>query len=58
MFNKKEENKFHAVEFMRKVRTELTEQFLQDKQKYLKYLKKVMQDFKKRQMEAYNQQVI
>lgn len=40
---------FHAVDFMRQVRSELTEQFLQDKQKYFEYLKQVMLDFKLRQ---------
>ena len=40
---------FHAVDFMRQVRSELTEQFLQDKQKYFDYLKQVMDDFKLRQ---------
>lgn len=40
---------FHAVDFMRKIRSELTEQFLQDKQKYFDYLKRVMDDFKLRQ---------
>ncbi len=47
--NKQTENEFHAVEFMRQVRSELTEQFLQDKQKYFDYLKKAMKDFKLRQ---------
>jgi len=40
---------FHAVDFMRQVRSEMTEQFLQDKQKYFDYLKRVMEDFKLRQ---------
>ncbi len=40
---------FHAVDFMRQVRSELTEQFWQDKQKYFDYLKRVMEDFKLRQ---------
>ena len=40
---------FHAVDFMRQVRSELTEQFLQDKQKYFDYLKQAMEDFKLRQ---------
>ncbi len=40
---------FHAVDFMRQVRSELTVQYLQDKQKYLDYLKRVMEDFKARQ---------
>ena len=31
---------FHAVDFMRQVRSEMTEQFLQDKQKYFDYLSK------------------
>jgi len=37
---------FHAVDFMRQVRGELTEQFSQDRQQYLDYLKKAMEDFK------------
>ena len=40
---------FHAVDFMRQVRSELTEQFLQDKQKYFDYLKQAMENFKLRQ---------
>ena len=47
--NKNTTADFHAVEFMRQVRSELTEQFLQDKQKYLDYLKRAMDDFKLRQ---------
>lgn len=52
--NKKTEKEFHAVDFMRQVRSELTEQFLNDKQKYLDYLKKTMEDFKLRQKKAYS----
>ncbi len=51
--NKQTKKEFHAVEFMRQVRSELTEQFLQDKQKYFKYLKQAMEDFKLRQQKAY-----
>jgi len=51
--NKIKEKQFHSVEFMRQVRSELTEQFLQDKQKYFDYLKKAMEDFKLRQKKAY-----
>jgi len=40
---------FHAIDFMRQVRSELTEQFLIDKQKYFDYLKRVMEEFKLRQ---------
>jgi len=47
--NKNTTADFHAVDFMRQVRSELTEQFLQDKQKYFDYLKHVMEDFKIRQ---------
>lgn len=47
--NKNTTADFHAVDFMRQVRSELTEQFLQDKQKYFDYLKQVMEDFKTRQ---------
>ena len=52
--NNKTDEEFHAVEFMRQVRTELTEQFAQDKQKYLEYLRKSMQDFKRKQEKAYS----
>ena len=52
--NKKNEEEFHAVDFMRQVRAELTEQFLNDKQTYLDYLKKAMDDFKLRQKKAYS----
>jgi len=38
---------------MKKVRSELTQQFLHDKQKYLEYLKQAMEDFKLRQKKAY-----
>ena len=54
--NKKMDKEFHAVEFMRQVRSELTEQFLKDKQKYLEYLKKTMDEFKLRQEYASRQQ--
>lgn len=40
---------FHAVEFMREVRNELTEMYLKDKQNYLDYLKKALEDFKNTQ---------
>lgn len=52
--NKKTDQEFHAVDFMRQVRAELTEQFLQDKQKYKDYLKQAMEDFKLRQKKAYS----
>jgi len=50
--NKQIDGEFNAVEFMRKVRSELTEQYLQDKQKYMELLKKVMEDFKHRQKKS------
>lgn len=50
--NKKADKEFHAVEFMKQVRSELTALFLQDRQKYLEYLKKTMEDFKLRQQKA------
>lgn len=46
--NKNTTADFHAVDFMRQVRSELTEQFLQDKQKYFDYLKRAMEEFKLR----------
>lgn len=51
--NKTTENEFHAVDFMRQVRSEMTEKYLQDKEQYLEYLKKAMEDFKLRQEKAY-----
>ena len=47
--NNNENKEFHAVDFMRQVRSELTEQFLKDKQKYLDYLHQVMAEFKQKQ---------
>lgn len=43
------EKEFHAVDFMRKIRSEMTEQFSNDRKKYLEYLKKAMEDFKLKQ---------
>ena len=51
--NKKSEKEFHAVDFMRQVRSELTQQFLHDKKQYLAFLKKSMEDFKLRQKKVY-----
>ena len=50
----KDKQDFHAVEFMRQVRNELTELFLKDRQKYLDYLKQTMADFKQKQKSAYS----
>ena len=47
-------NKFHSVDFMREVRSELTEQFLQDKKKYFDFLKQSMEDFKLRQKQLHS----
>jgi hypothetical protein len=52
--NKQKEKEFHAVDFMRQVRNELTEEFLHDKLKYLEYLKQSMEDFKLRQKKAFH----
>jgi hypothetical protein len=52
--NKTIETDFHAVDFMRKVRSELTEQFSKYKKEYLDYLKKAMEDFKLRQKKVYS----
>lgn len=46
---------FRAVDFMRKVRRELSEKYLQNKEQYMEDLKKAMEDFKCRQKKAYNQ---
>lgn len=50
------ETEFHAVDFMRKVRLELSEKYLQDKEQYMRDLKTAMEDFKRRQKKAYSQQ--
>ena len=43
---------FKAVDFMREVRNELSEEFLKDKKAYLKSLKNVMADFKLKQIKS------
>jgi hypothetical protein len=52
--NNIDNKEFHSVEFMRKVRAELTELFLKDKEKYLDYLKEAMADFKAKQKVAHS----
>ncbi len=54
--NKAIEGEFHAVDFMRQVRSDLSEKYFHDKEQYLKDLKKAMEDFKRRQEKAYSQQ--
>jgi hypothetical protein len=53
--NKSNEKEFHAVEFMRQVRNELSEKYLHDKVQYLEDLKNAIADFKSRQEKAYSQ---
>jgi len=48
----KVKKEFKTVEFMREVRNELSEEFLNDKKKYLKGLKDAMINFKRRRMKA------
>ena len=43
---------FKAVEFMREVRNELSEEFLKDKKKYLKSLKDAMSNFELQQIKG------
>lgn len=52
--NKNITTEFHAVDYMRQIRTKLTTKYLQDKTKYLEYLKRAMEDFKLRQKKAYS----
>ncbi len=52
---KNTEGEFHAVDFMRQVRSELSEKYLQDKEQYLRDLKNAMEDFKRKQEKAYSQ---
>nr|MBI1230169.1 hypothetical protein [Cytophagales bacterium] len=50
------DKEFHAVEFMRQVRSELSKKYMQDKEQYLEDLREAMKDFKRRQQEAVSQQ--
>ena len=50
--NKHKLKEFHAVEFMREARNELTQKYLNDKQNYLDYLKKSLEEFKARLKKA------
>ncbi len=52
--NKQAIKQFHAVEYMREARNKMTEEYFKDKQKYLAHLKKVMEDFKRRQEKAFS----
>lgn len=52
--NKNTHGEFHAVEFMRQVRSDLSQKDLQDKEQYLQDLKKAMDDFKRKQEKAFN----
>jgi len=52
--NKKAQDGFHAVDYMRQVRSELTEQFLADKERYMEFLRKALEEFKLRQKKAYD----
>lgn len=51
------DNEFHAVDFMRQVRSELSQKYLHDKEQYLQDLKNAMKDFKRKQKKAYSPQV-
>ncbi len=53
---KKLDSDFRAVEFMRKIRSELSEKYLEDKEQYMRDLEKAMEDFKYRQKKAFSQQ--
>jgi hypothetical protein len=50
------DKEFHAVGFMREVRSELSKKYMQDKEQYLEDLREAMKDFKRRQQEAVSQQ--
>ncbi len=54
--NKIMDNQFHAVDYMRQVRSELSKKYLQDKEQYLKDLKTAMENFKRKQEKACSQQ--
>jgi hypothetical protein len=55
ILNKSNNNEFHAVEFMRKVRDGMSKEFLHDRQKYLSNLEKAMKDFKLKQKKIYKE---
>jgi hypothetical protein len=50
----KPDKEFHTVEFMRKVREELSELFIKDRNAYLKELDTALADFKIKQKEVFN----
>lgn len=43
-------NDFKAVEFMRDIRTKLSEEYLQDQNKYWEHVKKAFESFKLKQI--------
>jgi len=47
-------NKFKAVDFMRKVREELSNLYNTDKKRYFEEIKKAMEEFKAREVKAYH----
>lgn len=48
------EKEFHAVEYMREIRSKLSELALRDRQKYKDYLNKAMEEYRNRRKEANN----
>ncbi|MEQ9299167.1 MAG: hypothetical protein RIF33_11405 [Cyclobacteriaceae bacterium] len=55
---KEKDDEFHAVEFMTSVRADLTKQFYEDRNKYLEYLSKAMEEFKIKQEKQFNQPAV
>ena len=55
--NKIDDTEFHAVDFMRKIRIELSEKYLQNKEQYMEDLKKAMEDFKRKQESTFSEQL-
>jgi hypothetical protein len=53
---KNTEDDFHAVEFMRQVRRDLSEKYLRDQEQYLLDLKRAMEEFKRKQENVHGQQ--
>jgi hypothetical protein len=52
--NKQTETTFHVMDYVRQVRAEMNELYLQDKSKYLARLNASMSDFVRRQSGAYS----
>ena len=51
--NKKSEKEFHTVDFMRKVRNEMSEIYNTDKKQYFEEIRQAMEDFKTKRSQSH-----